>query len=73
MCQAMVLKVQRFVWYESTAALCQKRECYFLCHVSLTHNFLWMLLEQHPLCQTKETSEANKIMRNAIDLTSITF
>ena len=41
-------------------------------------DFLWMLLEQHPLCHrtckvTKETSEANKIMRNAIDLTSITF
>ena len=39
---------------------------------------LWMLLEQHPLCHrmckvTKETSWANKIMRNAIDLTSITF
>ena len=40
--------------------------------------FLCMLLEQHPLyhrmCKvTKETSVANKIMRNAIDLTSITF
>ena len=37
-----------------------------------------MLLEQHPLCHrmckvTKETSEANKVMRNAIDLTSITL
>ena len=37
-----------------------------------------MLLEQHPLCHrmckvTKETSGANKIMRNAIDLTSITL
>ena len=41
-------------------------------------SFLWMLLEQHPLCHRmckviKETSGANKIMRNAIDLTSITF
>ena len=40
--------------------------------------FLWMLLEKHPLCHrmckvTKETSGANKIMRNAIDSTSITF
>ena len=40
--------------------------------------FLWMLLEQHPLCYlmckvTKETSGVNKIMRNAIDLTSITL
>ena len=38
--------------------------------------FLWMLLEQHPLCHrmckvAKETSGANKIMRNAIDLMSI--
>ena len=36
------------------------------------------ILGQHPLCHrmckvTKETSEANRIMRNAIDLTSITF
>ena len=43
-----------------------------------TRNFLWLLLEQHPLRHrmskvTKETSGANKIMRNAIDLTSITF
>ena len=35
-------------------------------------------LGKHPLCHrmckvTKETSGANKIMRNAIDLTSITF
>ena len=34
-----------------------------------------MLLEQHPLCHrmckvSKETSGANKIMRNTIDLTS---
>ena len=41
-------------------------------------SFLWMLLEQHPLCHpmckvTKESSGANKIMRNAIDFTSITF
>ena len=40
--------------------------------------FLWMLYEQHPLCHcmcnvTKETLGANKIMRNTIDLTSITF
>ena len=40
--------------------------------------FLWMLLEQRPLCHrmckvTKESSGANKIMRNAIDLTSITL
>ena len=39
---------------------------------------LWMLLEQHPLCHrvckvTKETSGANKIVRNTIDLTSVTF
>ena len=39
---------------------------------------LWMLLEQHPLCHrmfkvTKESSGANKIMRNAIDFTSITL
>ena len=36
---------------------------------------LWMVLEQHPSCHhmckvTKETSEANRIMRNAIDLMS---
>ena len=35
-------------------------------------------VEQHPLCHRmckviKETSGANKIMRNAIDLTSILF
>ena len=40
--------------------------------------FLWMLLKQHPLCHrmckvTKESSGANKIMRNAIDSTSITL
>ena len=40
--------------------------------------FLWMLLQQHPLCYcmckvTKETLRANKIMRNAIDLISITL
>ena len=46
--------------------------------VSGPYDFLWMLLEQHPLCHrmckvTKESSGANKIMRNAIDLTSITL
>lgn len=40
MCLAIVLRVERFVLYELTAAICQKRECYFLCHVSLTYNFL---------------------------------
>ena len=40
--------------------------------------FLWMLLKKHPLCHrmfkvTKETSGANKIMRNTIDSMSITF
>ena len=39
---------------------------------------LWMLLEQHSLCHrmckvTKESSGANKIMRNAINFTSITL
>ena len=54
------------------------------CHYDqiFTSWFLWMLLhvhvEQHPLCHhmckvIKETSGANKIMRNAIDLTSILF
>ena len=47
-------------------------------HQRILPLFLWMLLEQHPLCHrmckvTKETSEANKVMRNAIDLTSITL
>ena len=51
---------------------------FFLVFCSHIHLFLWMLLEQHPLCHrmckvTKETSEANKVMRNAIDLTSITL
>ena len=47
-------------------------------HMYTVSPFLWMLLEKHPLCHhmckvTKETSGANKIMRNAIDSTSITF
>ena len=46
--------------------------------LGLLVNFLWMLLERHPLCHrmckvTKESSGANKIMRNAIDFTLITL
>ena len=48
-----------------------------VCSASM-RRFLWMLLEKHHLCHrmckvTKETSGANKIMRKAIDSTSITF
>ena len=35
--------------------------------------FLWMLLSQHPLCHHMCNLGANKIMRNAINLTSITL
>ena len=53
-----------------------ERVKYCFCHENI--KFLWMLLEKHPLCHrmckvTKETSGANKIMRNAVDSTSITF
>ena len=80
--------LKKWVWHSTpiTVSRCQesgypcksqrsKHKVYFRHTYS---SFLWMLLEQHPLCHrmckvTKETSEANKVMRNAIDLTSITL
>ena len=69
------VRVARAISHESAK---RTSEILFLPREHKIHLFLWMLLEKHPLCHrmrkvTKETSGANKIMRNAIDSTSITF